>query len=126
MLYEVITIHPGIFAVMDGTTAGDGPGPRTMFPVVKDYILASADQVAIDAVAAYLMGFDPMTIDYLRIAHDLGAHATRQGDGRGLVLMANAVANVALGQRGHARVRESERLEVGVGEGLPDPSYNFV
>ena len=35
-------------------------------------ILASADQVAIDAVAAKLMGFDPMTIEYIRIAHDLG------------------------------------------------------
>ena len=27
-------IHPGLFAVMDGTTAGDGPGPRTMRPVI--------------------------------------------------------------------------------------------
>ena len=46
--------------IMDGTTAGNGPGPRTMFPVIKDYMLASADQVAIDAVAAKMMGFDPM------------------------------------------------------------------
>ncbi|MBE0557576.1 MAG: DUF362 domain-containing protein, partial [Proteobacteria bacterium] len=41
-------IHAGIFAVMDGTTAGNGPGPRTMFPVQKNVILAGADQVAID------------------------------------------------------------------------------
>lgn len=65
-------IHPGIFAVMDGTTAGNGPGPRTMFPVIKDWMLASADQVAIDALAAKMMGFDPMTIDYIRIAHERG------------------------------------------------------
>ena len=45
-------IHPGLFAVMDGTTAGDGPGPRTMRPVIKNVMLAAADQVAIDAVAA--------------------------------------------------------------------------
>jgi len=45
-------IHAGLYAVMDGTTAGDGPGPRTMRPVIKDVILASSDQVAIDAVAA--------------------------------------------------------------------------
>jgi hypothetical protein len=25
-------IHPGIFALVDGTTAGDGPGPRTLRP----------------------------------------------------------------------------------------------
>ncbi len=65
-------IHPGLFAVMDGTTAGNGPGPRTMFPVVKDYMLASSDQVAIDAVAAKMMGFDPMSLEYIRVAHEDG------------------------------------------------------
>jgi uncharacterized protein (DUF362 family) len=65
-------IHPGIFAVMDGTTAGNGPGPRTMKPEVKNVILASADQVAIDAVSAKLMGFDPLNIDYIRLAHERG------------------------------------------------------
>jgi len=53
---------------MDGTFAGDGPGPRCMVPLVKDYILASADQVAIDAVAAKMMGFDPMSIKFIRLA----------------------------------------------------------
>jgi hypothetical protein len=65
-------IHPGVFAVMDGTFAGDGPGPRCMVPHVKNVILASADQVAIDAVAARMMGFDPLAIDYIRIAHERG------------------------------------------------------
>jgi uncharacterized protein (DUF362 family) len=65
-------IHPGLFAIMDGTTAGNGPGPRTMFPVVKNIMLASADQVAIDAVAAKLMGFDPLDIEYIRLAHEDG------------------------------------------------------
>ena len=65
-------IHSGLFAIMDGTTAGNGPGPRTMIPVVKDYMLASADQVAIDAVASKMMGFDPMTLEYIRVAHDDG------------------------------------------------------
>ncbi|HVP69652.1 MAG TPA: DUF362 domain-containing protein [Anaeromyxobacteraceae bacterium] len=65
-------IHPGILAVMDGTTAGNGPGPRTMFPVVKDVMLASADQVAIDAVSASMMGFDPLSLDYIRLAHEDG------------------------------------------------------
>jgi uncharacterized protein (DUF362 family) len=65
-------IHRGIFAVMDGTFAGDGPGPRCMVPHVKNVMLASADQVAIDAVAAKLMGMDPMKIKFIRMAHDLG------------------------------------------------------
>jgi uncharacterized protein (DUF362 family) len=65
-------IHRGVFAVMDGTFAGDGPGPRCMVPHVKNVILASRDQVAIDAVAARLMGFDPLSIKFIRLAHDLG------------------------------------------------------
>lgn len=66
-------IHPGIFAVMDGTFAGDGPGPRCMIPHVKNVLLASSDQVAIDAMAAKLMGFDPMRdLKYVRLAHERG------------------------------------------------------
>jgi len=65
-------IHTGLFAVMDGTTCGNGPGPRTMIPVEKDVLLASGDQVAIDAVAAKMMGFDPLSIRYIRLAHERG------------------------------------------------------
>ena len=65
-------IHPGLFAVMDGTFAGDGPGPRAMRWHIKNRILASADQVAIDAVAARMMGFDPMSIPFIRLAHERG------------------------------------------------------
>jgi len=66
-------IHSGVFAVMDGTFAGDGPGPRCMIPHVKNVILASADQVAIDAVAARIMGFDPMKdVKFIRLAHEKG------------------------------------------------------
>ena len=73
-------IHPGIFAVMDGTFAGDGPGPRAMRWHEKNILLASADQVAIDAVSARLQGFDPLSIRFLRLAHemDLGIADPRQ------------------------------------------------
>jgi uncharacterized protein (DUF362 family) len=66
-------IHSGLFAVMDGTFAGDGPGPRCMVPHIKNVILASNDQVAIDAVAAKLMGMDPLKdIKFIRLAHERG------------------------------------------------------
>jgi uncharacterized protein (DUF362 family) len=82
-------IHRGVFAVMDGTFAGDGPGPRCMMPHVKNVILASADQVAIDAVAAKLMGFDPMSIRFIRLAHDLGLGC---GDPREIEIAGDASA----------------------------------
>ncbi|NJD59517.1 MAG: DUF362 domain-containing protein [Anaerolineae bacterium] len=65
-------IHPGIFAVMDGTFSGDGPGPRAMRWHETDVLLASADQVAIDAVSAKLQGFDPLSLPFIRIAHEKG------------------------------------------------------
>jgi hypothetical protein len=87
-------IHPGIFAVMDGTTAGNGPGPRTMTPVVKNVILASADQVAIDAVAAKMMGFDPLSIGYIRLAHERGLGV---GDPREIALVGDDVSGESWG-----------------------------
>ena len=65
-------IHPGIFAVMDGTFAGDGPGPRAMRWHEKNILLASADQVAIDAVSAKLQGFDPLSLRFISKAHEMG------------------------------------------------------
>ncbi len=65
-------IHPGIFAVMDGTFAGDGPGPRAMRWHEKNILLASADQVAIDAVSAKLQGFDPLSLRFINKAHEMG------------------------------------------------------
>ena len=65
-------IHSGIFAIMDGTSAGNGSWPGSIVPITKNVLLASTDQVAIDAVAAKLMGFDPLGIEYIRRAHDDG------------------------------------------------------
>jgi len=82
-------IHSGVFALMDGTTAGDGPGPRLMRPVTMNLILASADQVAIDAVAARLMGFDPLSIRYIALAHEAGLGC---GDPRQIELVGDDIS----------------------------------
>ena len=87
-------IHSGLFAIMDGTTAGNGPGPRTMFPVIKDYMLASSDQVAIDAVAAKMMGFDPMSLEYIKVAHDDGLGV---GDPRDIEVVGDDMSNESWG-----------------------------
>lgn len=82
-------IHPGLFAAMDGTTAGDGAGPRIMDPQIKNIILASADQVAIDAVAAKLMGFQPMSLLYIRMATEQGLGC---GDARDIELVGDDIS----------------------------------
>jgi uncharacterized protein (DUF362 family) len=87
-------IHPGIFAVMDGTFAGDGPGPRAMRPHEKDIILASADQVAIDAISAKLQGFDPLSIPFIRLAHERGLGV---GDPREIEVVGLDISNESWG-----------------------------
>src|SRR5213082_679987 len=99
-------IHSGLFAIMDGTTAGHGPGPRTMYPVVKNVMLASADQVAIDAVSAKMMGFDPLSIDYIRLAHEdgLGVGDPRDIEIVGDTDLANESWGFHVGDNGASRV----------------------
>jgi hypothetical protein len=82
-------IHPGIFAVMDGTFAGDGPGPRAMRWHEKNILLASSDPVAIDAVSARLQGFDPMSLRFIRRAHEMGLGI---GDPRQIEIMGYDIA----------------------------------
>ena len=84
-------IHQGIFAVMDGTLAGDGPGPRAMRWHEKNVFLASSAQVAIDAVAAKLMGFDPMSIKFIRLAHEEGLGC---GNTRDIEIVGEDISNV--------------------------------
>jgi uncharacterized protein (DUF362 family) len=99
-------IHGGLFAVMDGTTAGDGPGPRTMRPVIKDVMLASSDQVAIDAVAAQMMGFDPLSIEYMRLADEQGLGNARHENIEivGDVALADQRWGFSVGDNGASRV----------------------
>ncbi len=65
-------IHPNIMAVVDGTVCGDGAGPRTMIPRIKNYLLAGYDQVAVDAVVAKMLGFEPLKLPAIKMAHEEG------------------------------------------------------
>jgi len=87
-------IQAGTFAILDGTLAGNGPGPRTMVPVEKDYLLAGADQVAIDAIATRMMGFDPLSVKYIRLAHERGLGV---GDPREIEIVGEDVSGVDFG-----------------------------
>jgi hypothetical protein len=84
-------IHSGVFAVMDGTIVGDGPGPRAMIPHVENLILASGDQVAIDAVSAKIQGFDPMSLDFIRCAQEDGLGV---GDVRDIEIVGEDISNI--------------------------------
>ena len=86
-------LHPGIFCVMDGTVCGDGAGPRTMKPRIGNILLASGDSVAADSVAARIMGFDPMSIPYIRMCHERGLGA---GDPQEIEIVGDDIAGIDL------------------------------
>jgi len=65
-------IHPQLFAVVDATTCGLGPGPRRVRPSAQNLVIASSDPVAADAVAARVLGLDPRRIPYLSSCQDRG------------------------------------------------------
>jgi len=65
-------IHPEILAIMDGAVVGYGAGPRAMNWRKANLVLASKDEVALDAVASRVIGFDPQKIKYLTLGNDLG------------------------------------------------------
>jgi uncharacterized protein (DUF362 family) len=66
-LADINRIVKPVFAVMDGTVGLEGDGPKSGISKVVDLILASNDLVALDAVAAKVMGFDPKKIKHLQL-----------------------------------------------------------
>ncbi len=59
-------------SVIDGFAGMEGDGPTAGTEVPHRVALAGTDPVAVDAVAAYLMGFDPREVGYLVHAEALG------------------------------------------------------
>ena len=60
-------------AVIDAFEAMEGEGPGSAgTPVKMGVAVAGTDPIACDAVMAYLMGFDPLSIGFLCLAHEKG------------------------------------------------------
>jgi hypothetical protein len=69
-----------------------------MRPHVKNFILASDDFVAVDAIAAKMMGFDPMSdLKFIRLAHENGLGVGRPGE---IEVVGEDIRNVNFGFRG--------------------------
>lgn len=64
-LADINTVARPCFAVMDATIGLEGNSPKSGIPKVVNRLLASGDPVALDAVAAKVMGFDPEQIGHL-------------------------------------------------------------
>jgi uncharacterized protein (DUF362 family) len=68
-LNQIVKPH---VSILDGFIAMHREGPRHGTPIKLGVAIAGTDAVAVDAVGAAVMGFDPMQIGYLRLAHEVG------------------------------------------------------
>jgi uncharacterized protein (DUF362 family) len=75
-LYQLARIIPPHLAVLDGYMAMEGNGPVSGDRVPWNLAIAGTDAVAVDAVGAYLMGFDPQSIGYLYFCGEAGLGET--------------------------------------------------
>lgn len=73
-LADINSVVRPCFAMMDATVGLEGNSPKSGAPKVVNRLLASGDLVALDAVAAKIMGFDPAEIRHLHecVAAGLG------------------------------------------------------
>lgn len=72
MLVDLFSCAPPHLNIMDGVMAMEGEGPSAGNVRRVGVIIASLDAVALDAVAAKIVGLDPMKVFTTYYAHDLG------------------------------------------------------
>jgi uncharacterized protein (DUF362 family) len=74
VIVDLFSFHPADYAILGGCwgVEGDGPSAPGARSVHYSVILAGANAVAVDAVGAALMGFDPGRIRHLRLAERKG------------------------------------------------------
>jgi uncharacterized protein (DUF362 family)/NAD-dependent dihydropyrimidine dehydrogenase PreA subunit len=80
MLLDVLDLIRPALTIMDGVVAMDGPGPSAGDPFPLGTILAGVDGVALDVVAADLVGMDVHSVYPLRAAMTRGLTSGQAGD----------------------------------------------
>jgi uncharacterized protein (DUF362 family) len=73
-IVDVYSLVKPQFNVVDAIVAMEGDGPNLPPGKAKplDLVITGKDGLAVDAVCATLMGFDPKNIKHLRLAHEKG------------------------------------------------------
>lgn len=64
-------IRPDL-TVVDGTVGMEGMGPASGTPVNCNLLIAGKDIVAVDSVAAFLMGIEPEEVMTIKLGHEAG------------------------------------------------------
>jgi uncharacterized protein (DUF362 family)/Pyruvate/2-oxoacid:ferredoxin oxidoreductase delta subunit len=70
LLCDLYATFPPTFTLMDGIVAMEGNGPHHGSPRPLGFLLAGTSAPAVDFMAAWMTGFDPLQIPTIRIAAD--------------------------------------------------------
>ena len=71
-IYEVNSAFTPNLVIIDGSSGGEAIGPLSADPVYYQTIIASNDVVMGDSIAARMMGYDPLDITHIKMAHEKG------------------------------------------------------
>lgn len=80
MLMEVFRVRPPDLIIVDAILSAQGIGPYSPDLVYLGQIIASDNAVALDAVIARMMGYDPKDVPIIRFAHEAGLGSLREED----------------------------------------------
>ncbi len=72
LLIEILLKVKPRLSIMDGIIAMEGEGPSSGEPYPLNLLLASSDSVALDVIAAYVIGFNPEEVYTNAVAKELG------------------------------------------------------
>ena len=96
-------------AIIDGFEAMEGEGPGGGDPVALRTAIASADPVAADAVAAKVMGFEPLEVGYLFYADECGMGV---GDLSRIEIVGSSIEQVARSFKPHPEYETQKQWRV--------------
>lgn len=71
-LVDMLYLFKPDLVLVDGIVGAEGNCPAPVQPVDSKVIVSGDNTVEVDRIATQMMGFDPMSIDLIRIAHELG------------------------------------------------------
>jgi uncharacterized protein (DUF362 family)/Pyruvate/2-oxoacid:ferredoxin oxidoreductase delta subunit len=91
VLVDIFAAAKPHLTIMDGIVAMEGAGPANGTLRNLGVILASHDAVAVDAIAARIIGLDPLAVATTRYAHERGL-----GAADGIEIVGDAIETVAV------------------------------
>lgn len=72
VIFEVNKAFPPNLTIIDGFIGGEAMGPLSSEPVNFNTLVASGNVVVADSLGCKLMGFEPLDIKHIKLAHEAG------------------------------------------------------